>query len=127
MNDKEIIKIIETVIHDKGQIDLLSQFNSLTDQEIDRIISLVTGKGKYMLDKVPITQSWVLRKNPAYKNQLAHDIKVTLISAALALLTGYILWLIDNRSKRQEIQELQNKVQNIENRLIVHFPNSTKK
>lgn len=127
MNDNEIINIIKTVISEKGQIDLKERFHSLNDTEIDRIISLVTGKGEYMLDKVPLTQKWILRKNPAYKNQFVHDLKITLISSGLALAVGLLLWLIDNQSKNQNIKELSDKIQNIETRLNSHVSDSTKK
>jgi len=115
MKDSEIINIIKTVIVDKGQIDLKERFHSLPDKEIDRIISVVTGKGEYMLDKVPLTQKWILRKNPAYKNQMVHDIKLALFTAGLTLLIGISLWLIDKQDKNQQTQQLKDRLNKIEN------------
>lgn len=122
MKDKEIISIIESVINDRGQIDLKERFHSLPDKEIDRIVSVVTGDGKYMLDITPNTKAWVLRKNPAYKkeswsdrNKFLHDIIIVLITATLSLLVGILLWRLDKRSTSQEIQQLKDRLDKIEN------------
>lgn len=48
------------------------------------------------------------------KHQLRHDLKLAIITGAITLLTGYILWLIDNHTKNQEIQKLKERLEVVE-------------
>lgn len=117
MNDKEIVSIAEKIIADKGQIDFNKHFPSLPPDERDRLISLISGRGKYMLDKVPNTEAWILRKNPAYKNQWSHDVKLALFTATLSLIVGGILWRLDSREKTQQVQQLQEQLKSVSDKL----------
>jgi hypothetical protein len=58
------------------------------------------------------------RRKEWVKNHVkVSDLIIAFIAAGLSLLTGYILWRIDSRVKRQELKEIQEQVQKVNDRL----------
>lgn len=117
MSDSEKIKIIEDTITSDGQIDLHSRFNDMSKPEMDRIISLVTGQGRYMLDKVPHTGVWVLRNDPNYsvreatkktsivqRRVLRTTIGVTIATLAIQCVNLSITISTQKKQKELEVQ-----------------------
>jgi hypothetical protein len=58
------------------------------------------------------------------RHPVIHDIILAIITAALSLLVGYILWRVDNESKKQDKQEIMNQLNKANNRIdsLVRLP-----
>ena len=101
----------------KTYLILGDEFPSADENEIEKAVYDVTGSSVYMLDTTPYKKRWLIKRNPNYRNELWHDAKVTLLAAGLALLTGYTLWLIDNQSKRREVERVIERLEQVERKL----------
>jgi hypothetical protein len=112
-----LIAQIKMLVKEKGHANLDKDFPNITDEKKEYVITQMQSGAKYMLDIMPLSKNWVIKKNPNYINQWTHDIKLALITASLALIVGYILWRIDNQSKTQQIQQLKEKVEKVSQKL----------
>lgn len=120
----QFLKYLEPKIKHDGSVGLQQAINEFWKGEFTATIDVmeqVTGRlhatGRYLVEKGEGTGNMLIRRNPIYKNQWLHDFKLALISAGLALLVGIILWLIDNRSKHQEMLQIQQQVKKVSDRL----------
>ena len=109
----EIVSICKKSIKKNGQVKIFEEFyNPLIKDNVELAISILSGNDKYMLDKLP-SGSWIMRKNPHHKT-MWHELKVACITGLVTLIAGIILWLIDNRSKNQEMRFIKNRLEKIE-------------
>ena len=118
----KFLKYLKPKVKADGSVGLANAIQEFWKIEPKQAIKeQVTGRlhatGKYIVERGAETTSFLIRANPLYKNQLLHDIKVALITAALTLLTGYILWLIDNQSKHQEMRQIQQQLKSVSDKV----------
>jgi len=110
---EKCIELLKT----KPYLILDDEFPKADKNNIEKAVYDVTKSPKYTLDTTPYNKRWLIKRNPGYRNELWHDAKVTLLAAGLALLTGYILWLIDSQSKNRETERVNHRLEQVERRL----------
>lgn len=105
------------MVREKGHANLDKDYSNLTVEDKEYVITQIQSGAKYMLDIMPYSKNWVIKKNPNYVNHFWNDLKIAVIGAGLTLLVGIILWQLDKRSTSQEIQLLKNRIDQVSNRL----------
>jgi hypothetical protein len=110
---KDIIDTCKLEIKKHGQIKIYEYFHFNSWSELERAIAILKSTGKYVLDHNAEGQQYLRKAEP--KSNLKHDLKLALITGVITLAVGLILWLVDNKSRQNEIQELKDRINNIEN------------
>ena len=115
--NETLISEIKELIKDKGHANLDKDFTGLSEEQKEYVITYMQSGAKYMLDIMPYSKNWVIKRNPNYINHFWNDLKIAIIGAGLTLLVGITLWQLDKRSTSQEIQQLRDKIYRVSDKL----------
>jgi hypothetical protein len=130
---RQILELIKRHIdeHDTVRVGWAAEQILKSKQQnhvLDKLSAAVTKTNKYIREPANpnFSYDWNVRKNPLYRYQLLHDIKIVLLSSILTLAVGLILWLIDKKSQDQQLNLLKERLRKVETILNNQPSDSTK-
>lgn len=130
----EIISLMKQHIEDNDSVRVgwaVEQVLKSKQQNhiLDKVSAAITKTNKYIRESANpnFAYDWNIRKNPLYRYQLLHDIKIILVSSILTLAIGVILWLLNKKSQDQELNLLKERLHKVETILSNQPSDSTKK
>ncbi len=112
-NKKEIVQMCREEIAKNGFVVLNDKFPKANSRTLEMAIPQILDGGKNKLDLTPFNKEWFIYPNPDYKSKYK-DFKLALVTGAITLAAGIILWLIDNQSKHLELQDIKSRLERIE-------------
>ena len=88
---------------------------------LNSISAILVNTGEYIREPNEIDGDFDIRINPGYKketwsdrNPIKHDVLICFITFLLTLTAGLILWRIDNRLNKQEMEQIKDRLHKIE-------------
>jgi hypothetical protein len=119
-DSKEIAKRTRLYLRKHDSVFLNEAFPKCQKSEIDAAVAILEKTGKYKLDVSANEKRLYIKKIPHYTprwQKVLRDIGMAAVGAAFTLITGLIILQVDKKERLREIQQLENRLEQVENKL----------
>ncbi|MDP1811244.1 MAG: hypothetical protein Q8K66_07540 [Sediminibacterium sp.] len=88
-----------------------------SDDDLSEIAANINSGVRFIAIKKPNDSDWDITRNPTYLKEFRRDLRSAVIGGIFSLIVGWLLILLSNQPERQEIKQLNNRVDTLSNRI----------